>query len=288
MTRVLVTGAGGQLGAELMRAATPPALEVVGTDRAALDIADRAAVRSVVADIRPDVIVNAAAYTAVDRAEQEPELAFAANADGVSHLVGAAREVDARLVHMSTDYVFDGTKSGWYVESDPVRPLGVYGESKAAGEQAARAHDRHLILRTSWVFGALGSSFVSTMLRLAAERDEIAVVDDQLGCPTSAADIAGAIVALLSETGGADELRGTFHLASPEAATWFQFARQILAPNIADGSLELRPLTTAEYPTPAARPANSRLDSGAIFAARGVRLPSWRESVKPVVHELLR
>lgn len=286
--KVLVTGAAGQVGAELMRAAWPDGTELVGLDRSGLDVADAAAVAAAVADVAPDVIVNAAAYTAVDRAESEPDLADAVNAAGPGHLATAASAGGARLIHLSTDYVFDGTAPGWYVETDPIAPLGAYGRSKAAGEAAVAAGtERHLILRTAWVYGALGANFVATMRRLAADRDELRVVADQRGCPTSAADIAAAIVALCADTGSTDELAGVFHLASPIEATWHELACAALADRIDAGSVVVHPITTAEYPTPAPRPANSRLDSGAVAAARGVVLPDWRDSVKRVVAELV-
>ncbi|MFN3216048.1 MAG: dTDP-4-dehydrorhamnose reductase [Acidimicrobiales bacterium] len=285
--RVLVTGAAGQVGAELMRAAWPAGVAVTGVDRRGLDITDAAAVDAVVADLAPEVIVNAAAYTAVDRAETEPDLAQAVNATGVAHLAAAANRHGSRLIHISTDYVFDGTKDGWYVETDPVAPLGVYGATKLAGEQAAAAAERHLILRTAWVYGALGANFVATMLRLGAERDELAVVADQRGCPTAAIDIAAAIVDLVTAGLDGDELTGTYHLASPEEATWHGFACAILAEPIASGRLRVRAIPTTDYPTPAARPANSRLDSTAIADAAGIVLPAWSTTMPAVRAELL-
>lgn len=285
--RVLVTGAAGQVGAELMRAAWPAGVAVTGVDRRGLDITDATAVDAVVAELAPEVIVNAAAYTAVDRAETEPDLAQAVNATGVAHLAAAADRHGSRLVHLSTDYVFDGTKDGWYVEDDPVAPLGVYGATKLAGEQAAAAAERHLILRTAWVYGALGANFVATMLRLGAERDELAVVADQRGCPTAAVDIAAAIVDLVTAGLDGDELSGTFHLASPEEATWHEFACAILSEQIAGGRLAVRAIPTTDYPTPAARPANSRLDSTAIADAAGIVLPAWSTTMPAVRAELI-
>lgn len=285
--RVLVTGAAGQVGAELMRARWPSGVAVTGVDRAGLDITDAAAVDAVVAELAPQVIVNAAAYTAVDRAETEPDLAQAVNANGVTHLAAAANRQGCRLVHLSTDYVFDGTKDGWYVETDPVAPLGVYGATKLAGEEAAATAERHLVLRTAWVYGALGANFAATMLRLGAERDELAVVADQHGCPTAAVDIAAAIVDLVAAGADGDELAGTFHLASPEEATWHGFACAILEQHIASGRLDVRPIPTTDYPTPAARPANSRLDSTAIAAAADIVLPAWSTTMPAVRAELL-
>jgi dTDP-4-dehydrorhamnose reductase len=282
---VLVTGAGGQLGRELMRASWAPGTQVIGADRARLDITDRDAADSLVRALRPDAIINAAAYTAVDSAEDEPTVADAVNRCGVEHLAAAAERYGTRLVHLSTDYVFDGTKSGWYVETDPVSPVGVYARTKEAGEQAARSVGRHLILRTAWVYGALGSNFVRTMMTLGASRPSLRVVHDQVGCPSSAQDLADALVALVQDR-AQDDLVGTYHLASPTAATWFEFASAILQVPLATDQLTIEAISTAEYPTAAARPANSRLDSTAIREATGVQLRPWHEALPDVVREL--
>lgn len=283
--KVLVTGAMGQLGGELLRARWPDGVTVVPTDHADLDVTDRAEVRAAVEEMQPAVIVNAAAYTAVDRAEDEPDLAEAVNALAVEYLAEAANAAGARLIHVSTDYVFDGTKNGWYVETDPIAPLGVYGHTKARGEDAARGAARHLILRTAWVYGALGHNFVATMLRLAGTRDDIAVVDDQVGCPTAAVDLAAAIVQLIGEP-AARELHGTYHLASPTHASWFELARAVLADEEAQGVVTVRPITTAEFPSRARRPANSRLDSSAILRARGIRARPWADALPEVASEI--
>lgn len=285
MTRVLITGAGGQLGRELARTPWPEDARVTSTDRRTLDITDAAAVRRAIAASRPDVIINAAAYTAVDRAEEEPDLADAVNHLAVRHLATAANDVGARLIHVSTDYVFDGSKDGWYVESDPIRPLGVYGATKASGEEAARVTPRHLILRTAWVYGALGHNFVRTMLRLARERTELSVVEDQVGCPSCTVDLAHSIAALAVERRG-EELRGTFHLASPTATSWHEFACSILQREVERGELTIHPIPTSQYPTPAARPANSRLDSSALATARGIELRPWQDALPGVVAEI--
>lgn len=249
-----------------------------------LDVTSTWSVNLQVETTQPDVIVNAAAYTAVDQAESEPELAAAVNVAGAANLADAASAAGALLVHISTDYVFDGTKDGWYLESDPVAPLGVYGRTKAEGEERARLAPRHLILRTSWVYGALGANFVATMRRLGSTHDQLRVVDDQVGCPTAAADIASAILRLTGD-GGTNAPIGTYHLASPRAATWYEFAQTILADRIEAG-LELNAIPTSEYPTPAQRPANSRLDSSAMEEVSGIRLPSWHDSVRAVIAEL--
>ena len=284
MTRVLVTGAGGQLGRELGRAGWDPSVEVVSLPSALLDITDADAVGEVVATIDPDVIVNAAAYTAVDKAEDDAAAAFAVNTAAVGTLATAADRVAALLIHVSTDYVFDGSTVGWYHERDPVAPLGVYGRSKAMGEQAALAAERSLVLRVSWLYGAMGPNFVTTMLRLARERDEIGVVDDQRGCPTAAGDVAQAIVGVVTMAGGRGEPRGLYHLAAPDDATWYELAAATFEASAHGFPGTLRPLASHEYPTPARRPANSRLDSGRI-AELGIRLPSWRESLPTIVAE---
>lgn len=295
--RVLITGAGGQVGRELRRAHWPEIMsegadicdaELIALDAEVLDITDRHAVLATIDRERPDVIVNAAAYTAVDRAEDEPERATAVNATAVAYLADAADRVGALLVQISTDYVFDGTKDGWYTETDPVNPLGVYGRTKLAGEERALTADRSVVLRTAWVYGALGSNFVTTMLRLARERDEIGVVADQVGCPTAAADIAAAIVELVRATDGGRSMPShrLYHLASPTAVSWFDLATAVFAASAHGYGGICRPLTTDQYPTRARRPANSRLDSSLLTRELGIVLPSFEQSLKSVVAEL--
>ena len=288
MTRIVITGANGQLGRELVRFSWPAGYELRPYTSAELDITDVAAVSAAVDVANPDVIVNAAAYTAVDRAEDDEERAMAVNATAVEHLARAADRADALLVHLSTDYVFDGTKADWYTETDPLAPLGVYGRTKAAGEAAAAKAAKSVTLRTAWVYGALGSNFVTTMLRLAGERSELGVVDDQVGCPTSAADLAAAIAQLIEATeGGRVQPPATlYHLASPDSATWHEFAMAIFETSAAGFAGTCNRLTTAEYPTRAVRPANSRLASHQIATDLGIELPSWRRSLPRVVAEL--
>jgi len=286
VTRVLVCGAGGQLGRELQRVTWPAQFEIRPIALEQLDITDEAAVATLVAELRPHVIVNAAAYTAVDRAEDEPATAFAVNAAAVGNLVRAAERCGARLLHVSTDYVFDGTKTDWYVESDPVAPLGVYGSSKAEGERLALQYEGSTVLRTAWLFGALGQNFVTTMLRLARERPTIGVVADQHGCPTAAKDIAVALVSVAQACLDGTIDGGLFHLTSPVPATWHEFAAAIFEASRHGFRGEFRKLTTAEYPTRARRPANSRLDSSLIEKKLGIRLPDWHDSVVDVVREL--
>ena len=283
MTRVLVTGGNGQVGRSIADLAsdgrfTP--LDIAVADRRTVDITDRAGLCAAFDRMRPEVVINAAAYTAVDAAETDEAVAMAANADGVASLADLCATHGTRLIHLSTDYVFDGTKDGWYVESDPIAPLGVYGRTKAAGEAAAQRCPAHLILRTSWVYAAHGNNFVRTMLRIGAERPEVGVVDDQVGCPTSARDIAEALLHLSSLN-----VNGTYHLAGADAASWHEFAVAIFA--AADLTTTANPISTADFPKPAPRPANSRLDSSALADATGVRLPGWRDSLPDVVSAIL-
>jgi dTDP-4-dehydrorhamnose reductase len=281
-----VTGANGQVGRELQRARWPAGFSLRSVDRAQLDIVDEAAVRDLFQTLRPSIVVNTAAYTAVDKAEDEPAAAFAANATAVSHLVRYAEQCQACVLHLSTDYVFDGLKEGWYVESDPVNPLGVYGRSKVDGERAALAYPRAVVLRTAWVYGAFGQNFVRTMLRLARERQVIGVVADQVGCPTSARDLADALVKIASASLEGAIKERLLHMASPVEATWYELARAVFAISSHGFKGELRAITTAEYPTRAKRPANSRLDSRRLHATLGIRLPDWHDSLADVVHEL--
>jgi dTDP-4-dehydrorhamnose reductase len=289
--QLLVFGAGGQVGLELLRAAAPAGLAAVAVPRMAADICDPAAVAAALDRPGCAGVINAAAYTAVDRAESEPAAAHAVNRDGAANLARACAARGVPLIHISTDYVFDGTKDGPYEETDPVAPLGVYGASKATGEAAVRAAlDRHLIVRTAWVFSPFGANFVKTMLRLGAERPELRVVDDQRGCPTAAADIAAALLvmarwALTDGFGG----WGTYHFCSAESTTWCGFARAVFATAAVHGrpAPKVAAITTAEYPTPAKRPANSVLSTARIGAAFGIEPPSWRASLRACVGELL-
>lgn len=293
--KLLVTGGGGQLATELVRQAGIH--QVIALARTELDITDAAAVfravEQAVGKIAPDVVINAAAYTAVNRAESEAADAFATNRDGPAHLAAACAAHGIPLLHISTDYVFDGTKSGAYTEEDPPGPgpLGVYAQSKAAGEAAVRAAlPEHIILRASWIFSAQGNNFVKTMLRLASERDELRVVADQQGCPTAAGDLAAAILAMLPLAVEHEGRWGTYHFCQPEATTWHGFAEAIIDQARAAGA-QLRvqrivPVTTAEYPTPARRPANSVLDCAKLTSVFGIQPRPWRASLHEVVQEL--
>ncbi len=280
---IVVTGANGQVGRELLRATWPAGTTVTGLTSAELDITDEAAVSAGLGDLAPDVVVNAAAFTAVDTAEDEEERATEVNATAVGNLATWINAAGALLVHYSTDYVFDGSNPDWYDEDDSPAPIGAYGRSKLAGEQAAATADRHMILRTAWVYGALGSNFVTTMLRLAATRDELGVVDDQVGCPTAAIDIAAATVDLISTT---PEPHGIINVASPDQATWHEVAMATFEASKAGFDGTCKKLRTAEYPTKAVRPPNSRLSTDRLESLIGRRLPSWKESLPRVVAEL--
>jgi dTDP-4-dehydrorhamnose reductase len=287
---IVVFGAGGQVGDAVRRAAWPASDRVIALDRAALDIEDAAAVGAALVRERAELVINLAAYTAVDRAESEPERAFAINATAPGAIAAACRRQDAALIHLSTDYVFDGSKATPYAEDDPVNPMSVYGRSKEAGERAVRtALDRHVILRTSWVFGRAGANFVKTMLRLAAERPVLRVVADQHGCPTAAADIAAALVAIAARIAAGQGSWGTYHFADAEATTWHGFAGAIV--DLAAPHLGARPrveaIATADYPTAARRPANSVLDCRRIAADYGVTPPPWRPALAAVIGALL-
>ena len=289
--KLLVLGAGGQVGHELCRLAWPDGYSVAAFDRGGVDIAQREPVFAAVARERPDIVINAAAYTAVDRAESEPDIAWASNCSGPANIAAACQEAAIPLIHLSTDYVFDGSKPGAYFEADPVKPLGIYGESKEAGDQAVRgALAHHVILRTAWVYSAHGRNFVKTMLRLAGERPVLRVVADQIGSPTSAADIAAAIAAIAQQLNAGNTSWGTYHFAGGGAVTWHGFAEAIFelaAPRRGPPPL-VEAIATADYPTPARRPANSVLDCRRIGEVFGIVPRPWREALAEVIGELYR
>lgn len=282
--RILLTGVNGQVGWELQRTLAPLG-EVIAADRNRLDLADTSSIRRAVDAIAPDLIVNPAAYTAVDKAETEPELAQAINVAAPGELAQAAAARGIPLVHFSTDYVFDGRKHAAYTEADAPNPLGVYGATKLAGEQAvARAGAPHLILRTSWVYGLRGRNFLLTMQRLLRERDSLAVVDDQFGAPTWSRLIAEAtalVIARWLDRPDQTASSGVYHLGCGGRTSWHGFTAAILAHLArADGRLaSLTAIPTSGYPTPAARPANSQLNCDKLAAAFGVRLPDWETAL---------
>jgi len=287
--KLLVLGAGGQVGRELSRLAWPADYRVATFDRAEVDITRKDAVTAAFDRERPDIVINAAAYTAVDRAESEPDAAWAGNCAGPGHLAASCHAAGIPLIHISTDYVFDGSKQGPYREADPVDPLGVYGRSKEAGDRAVReVLPEHVILRTAWVYSAHGHNFVKTMLRVAAERPVLRVVADQIGSPTSAADIAGAIAAIVQRVAAGDRHWGTYHFAGGGAVTWHGFAEAIfeLAAPWRGAPPTVAAITTADYPTPARRPANSVLDCSRISEVFGIDPRAWREALAEVIREL--
>jgi dTDP-4-dehydrorhamnose reductase len=293
VTRILLTGMTGQVGAELAVSLAPLG-EVFACDRNTFDLGDPAAIVATVRKLRPDIIVNAAAYTAVDRAEAEPALAMAVNGTAPGVLAEEALRLNAVLVHYSTDYVFDGTKREPYDEDDAPNPLSVYGRTKLAGDRAVQTSGaKHLILRTSWVYGAIGRNFLTTIQRLAAERDELKIVDDQIGAPTWSRDIAIATSAILARSilsdgaqTGADS--GTYNLSAQGSTSWHEFAAVILAQTsdvAAKPRAKLIAIPTAEYPSPAARPRNSVLSHDKLQRTFGVEMPHWRESVSECLAE---
>ncbi len=291
---ILLLGKDGQVGWELRRALAPLG-EVHACGRAEADLSDSAALTALVERVRPAAIVNAAAYTAVDKAESEPALADRVNAEAPAVLAAAAARCGAWLIHYSTDYVFDGAKAAPYVETDACAPLNVYGRGKRAGEEAILASGcRHMIFRTSWVYGAHGANFLKTVLRLAAERESLRIVADQWGAPTGADLIAGVTAqALRAALAGGEGLSGIYHLVAAGETTWHAYARLVVE-TAAHLGVALRatpdavtPIPSSEYPTAAARPGNSRLDTGKLRRTFGLELPDWREPVRRVVAEVL-
>ena len=291
--RVLILGAGGQLGRELERSfAGFGNMAAVGRETA--DLARGKELRALVRRVEPDFILNAAAYTAVDRAESEPELAYAVNADAPRILAEEALAHDALMVHYSTDYVFDGSKPEPWTETDPPKPLNVYGASKLAGESAIQnTGARALIFRTSWVYGPRGRNFLFTMLRLARERDRLAIVDDQVGAPTTSMELARATRAILDGVvngayGAPSEWTGLYHMSCAGAVTWFGFAQAIFARAVEIGvrAPELKAITSEEYPTPAKRPRSSVLSNAKLEERFGVRLAPWETALDEVFKAL--
>jgi dTDP-4-dehydrorhamnose reductase len=289
---VLLLGGTGQVGRECLAIDWPDDVELVAPDRAALDLARANAIAEKVAARPWDIVINAAAYTQVDRAESDRAAAFAVNAEAPRVLAEATQSHRIPLIHLSTDYVFDGNKGAPYTETDAPAPLNVYGESKLAGEAAvAETNPRHVIIRPAWIYSPHGQNFVKTILRLAGERDRLAIVDDQRGSPTAARDIAAVCrdIALHIAATRGNAPYGIYHYCAAGETTWFGFAKAIveMASPRSGGMPELVPITTAEYPTPAKRPRDTRLDCAAIIRAFGARQRPWREALQETLAQLL-
>ena len=297
MRKILLTGVNGQVGHALKSKFLQH--EVVPLSREQLDLTKAHDIRRIVRDIKPDLIINPAAYTAVDKAESESELAFAINATAVQILAEEAARLNAALIHFSTDYVYDGTKSGFYIETDVVNPVSVYGKSKLAGEAAILAVDfPHLILRTSWVYGAYGKNFLKTILRLGAERDNLRIVADQFGAPTSSESIANGVVQLVESWQPHQENQtGIYHFTNTGATSWHGFSYEIINeynrlkdsrgwPELKVTTHNISAITTLDYPTPAVRPANSKLNNTKLNAVFGLELPNWQQGLTQVMRSL--
>ena len=284
--RILLTGASGQVGTEFRRTSRADG-EVLSPRRDELDLSDESSVRRYLRELRPDLVVNAGAYTAVDRAEKESDLCFAVNGAAPTALAEEAAKIGALVFHLSTDYVFDGEKAGPYCEDDPTNPLGAYGASKVAGEKGViAAGGRAVILRTSWVYSLHGKNFLLTMLRLAKERPELRVVEDQIGAPTSAGQIAAAIhrlIGQLARTAEAEFPGGIYHMTAQGVTSWHGFAEAIVKRSSLPVRPRVTPISTAEYPTPAVRPKNSVLSNEKFAATFGFRLQPWQAELDEVL-----
>jgi len=292
--RIAVTGTQGQVARSLIERGPARDADIIAVGRPALDLADPRTVEPAIAALRPDVLVSAAGYTDTERAEAEPEVAHAINADGASALARCGAKLGVPIIQLSTDFVFDGTKPAPYQETDPVAPLNSYGRSKLAGELAvAAAQPEHVILRTSWVYSPFGRNFVKTMLKLAEKQDEVRVVADQVGNPTAAADVAEGILTVARNLGRGergDERYGIFHMAGSGAATWAELAAAVFSFSAEGGGPSARviPVKSSEYPMRIRRPANSRLDCTKIASVHGVTLPPWQSSLRTCVERILR
>lgn len=290
--RVAVTGLKGQVVSAIIKRA-PKNVEIIALGRPQLEISQREAVLASLRHARCDAIINAAAYTQVDRAEAEPKLAMRVNGDGAGNVAQAAADLQIPLLHLSTDYVFDGLLDIPYQETDATNPTCVYGRSKLVGEEQIRTiHPQHVILRTAWVYSPFGTNFVKTMLKLGADRDEVSVVADQYGNPTSALDIADALIEIIKKLSEkrSEVLYGTFHMSGQGEASWADLAQAIfdVAENRGAKPVRVRRILTQDYPTAARRPANSRLDNSKLRRIYGITLPNWRRSLVTCVEHLLR
>ncbi|HIO03558.1 dTDP-4-dehydrorhamnose reductase [Marinobacter sp. LM1] len=285
--RVLITGACGQLGKCLQDSFKESSHEVIAASRSELDITSSDSVESFVLAHEPDVIINAAAYTSVDKAEVESDLAFKVNADAVANLAAAVNKIGAFLIHVSTDYVFDGSLTRPYREGDSVNPMGVYGKSKLAGEREAEKANRYVIVRAAWIFSEYGSNFLKTMVRLGSERDSLSIVNDQIGAPTYAGDLAEALRALAESP----PVSGTYHFSGGQRCSWYGFAQEIFQTcGVLKADFQfpvINPIPTSEFPTPAKRPAFSVLDGGLLEARVGIREGSWADALRDVCSKVL-
>lgn len=284
--RILATGKNGQVVTALKAFAGDH--EIITLGRPEADMSRPESLRAPVKDIAPDIIVSLAAYTQVDKAEGEPDMAHIINAEAPAELARLAREMDIPIIHLSTDYVFDGRKASAYIETDIPAPINIYGVTKGAGEKAIIAEtDNHVILRTSWVYSPYGRNFVKTMLALAESRDAVNVVADQWGCPTSAIEIARNLLSIAERLRAdkAPELRGVFHLVAPDEANWAQLAQAVFEDMARRGNrrVEVQPIASSAYPTPAMRPANSRLNTDKLLSVYGLRLRPWRQALDEVL-----
>ncbi|CAK2923377.1 dTDP-4-dehydrorhamnose reductase [Vibrio crassostreae] len=289
MMRVLITGCYGQVGSCLTQQLVNNGnITVSGLDREHLDITNQEAVSAAVSEFQPTIIINAAAHTAVDKAEEEVDLSYAINRDGPKYLAQAAQSVGAAILHISTDYVFEGNKTGEYVETDATNPQGVYGKSKLAGEIAvAEACDKHIILRTAWVFGESGNNFVKTMLRLGEKRNALSIVGDQFGGPTYAGDIANALIQIAQSISQGDVVEfGVYHYSGLPHVSWYDFADSIFDIAVEQGVITNKPsltsITTDQYPTPAKRPSNSRLSTEKITLGFSVKASDWKAALNNI------
>jgi|SoiMethySBSTD1v2_1073268.scaffolds.fasta_scaffold65735_3 dTDP-4-dehydrorhamnose reductase len=288
--RLLLLGGSGQVGTEFQALPLPQHVEVVAPDEGALDLTDHGAIDSVIAEGSWSAVINAAAYTDVDRAESEEVKALAINGEAPARLAAATSRLGIPLVHISTDYVFDGRKGAPYVESDAPSPLNAYGRTKLAGEQGVAAgNHRHVIVRTSWVYSPYGRNFVRTILRLASERERLTIVADQRGCPTAAQDVANVCLLLALRCASSPESGpyGLYHFAGGGEATWHEFATTIVELARLPRSIEVAPIRTEDYPTPAKRPIDSRLDCGALDRDFRIKPRAWREALKDTLDRLL-
>lgn len=285
--KVLITGSHGQVGHCLVEQLSKRSdVEVIAYDRDQLDITNEQQVKTVIGELKPNVIINAAAHTAVDKAETDIDMSYAINRDGPLYLAQSAQKIDALLLHISTDYVFDGDKPAPYIETDTPNPKGVYGKSKLEGEEAVANHcSRYAILRTAWVFGEHGSNFVKTMLRLGKERSELAVIGDQFGGPTYAGDIAIALISMMDRF-EIKEQSGIYHYAGEPHVSWYQFAKSIFESAVENGVLKTSPIvneiTAEQYPLPAPRPSNSRLECSKIKVVFGIESSNWSLALKNI------